>query len=160
MQFYTVTNAYINYLKALDSKVPDNYGGSRPYVGIILEIGGHKYLAPLTSYKAKQDTMKDSNPTIFKIYEKGNDLNKLGMLHLNNMIPVLESEIIPVVFSSLDHKYKSLLTKQIAYIKSEQDAIKKKAGNLYKLVTISKNEHYCKLSCDFIALEAGYKGFV
>lgn len=158
MKFYTVSNDYVNFLKTLDPKVPDNYGGKRPYVGIIIEIGEHKYLAPMTSYKPKQDKIKDNNSTIYKIFDS--EANKLGMLHLNNMIPIVESEIFLVDFSAQDHGYKSLLVKQMAYIKSHQDAIKARAEALYNLVVVSKNEFCCKLSCDFSALEAGYKNFV
>ncbi|WP_052721946.1 type III toxin-antitoxin system ToxN/AbiQ family toxin [Pseudomonas synxantha] len=67
MKLYTVTDAYIAYLKGIDSKVLNNYGGIRPYVGIIIEIGGHKYLAPLTSYKAKQEKLNNNLPTIIII---------------------------------------------------------------------------------------------
>ena len=159
MQFYTVSNDYISYLKTLDPKVPDNYAGSRPYVGIVLDIGGHKYLAPLTSYKLKQDKLLPTNATIFKIHEKGKELNKLGMLHINNMIPVLASEIKPVVFAAHPNHYQELLKKQIDFIKSNQDEIKKRALYLYKLVTVTKNKHFVDLSCNFLALETGYKNY-
>lgn len=159
MKFYTVNSDYIAYLKKHDSKVPDNYGGCRPYVGIVLEINEHDYLAPLTSYKPKQDRLDHSNPTIFKINEKHKPNNKLGMLHLNNMIPVLDSVISEVIFAEQEEHYKNLLTKQYEYIKSEQDAIKRKANHLYTLVTIKKNNHFCNLSCSFVALEAVYKSF-
>ncbi len=160
MKFYTVSDRYITYLKTLDHKVPNNYGGKRPYVGIIIEINGHKYLAPMTSYKPKQDALDTNNRTIFKIHEKGKPLKKLGMLHLNNMIPVLDSEVKEVDFSTQDLKYRILLTHQINFIKSEQDAIKERAAKLYDSVVNLKNAHFCKLSCDFVVLEAGYRNFV
>lgn len=160
MKFYTVSDRYIAYLKTLDNKVPNNYGGKRPYVGIILQINGHSYLAPLTSYKPKQDNLDSSNRTIFKIHEKGKPSNKLGMLHLNNMIPVIESETTLVDFLKLDAKYKILLTHQIDFIKSEQDAIKERAAKLYHSVVVLKNAHFSKLSCDFSVLEGGYRNFV
>lgn len=159
MKLYTVTDAYISYLKTIDAKVPNNYSGARPYVGIIIEISGHKYLAPLTSYKSKQDKLNDNNPTIFKIHEKGNPANKLGMIHLNNMIPVLDSEIKLIDLPAQEEKYKKLLEFQIAYIKSEQDTLKKRAEKLHELVSIKNHAHYSTLSCDFNLLEAKYIKF-
>lgn len=159
MKFYTVSNEYISYLKTIDSKVPDNYSGTRPYVGILLEINGHKYLAPLTSYKPKQDEIADNKITVFKLYEKGNPSNKLGMISLNNMIPIIESEISMINFSEQNKKYATLLTSQINFISSNQDDIVKKAEKLYKVVTVSKTEHFCKISCNFTLLEKNYKNF-
>ncbi len=159
MQFYTVTDNYIAYLKNIDANVPDNYSGKRPYVGVVLEVGEHKYLAPLTSYKPKQDKLHPSNQTIFKIYEKGNELNKLGMIHLNNMIPVIQSEIATIDFSQQPKHYENLLTKQFSFVKSNQDAIKKRASTLHQLVTIDKHQFFCSISCDFLKLEGSYKNF-
>lgn len=154
MKFYTVTNQYILYLKQFDLKVPDNYNAKRPYVGVILYINAHTYLAPLTSYKPKQDLLKASNPTIFKIHEKNNVLNPLGMIHLNNMIPVIESEIQPIDFALQPVEYRQLLSKQLEFIKTNQDVLKKKAKHLYDLVTVNKTPYFCRLSCDFLYLES------
>lgn len=157
MKFYTVSDAYITYLKRIEAKVPDNYGGKRPYVGIILEIGGHQYLAPLTSHKPKHDQIKTSSSTVFKIHEKGDPTNKLGMLQLNNMIPVLASEVTVVDFSTQDPKYRAMMRKQLDFITSNQEDVKAKAEKLYELVMVTKNDWACKMSCDFLSLEASYK---
>lgn len=157
MRFYTVSDNYINCLKKLDPRVPDNYKGKRPYIGFILEINGHKYLAPLTSYKPKQDQYPTSNPTIYKLHEKNNPVNKLGLIHLNNMIPVVNSEIFGVDFSTQPQHYKNLLTLQLAFIKANQDAIKAKALHLYNLVTQAGKFPLRSICCDFLALEAGYQ---
>ena len=77
MKLYRVSDRYIAYLKTIDSRVPDNYSGKRPYVGILLVVDGIQYLAPLTSYKPKQDRMKDKDVTLFKLYETGKEENKL-----------------------------------------------------------------------------------
>lgn len=159
MKFYTISNRYINYLKTIDSKVPNNYSGSRPYIGILLEINGHKYLAPLTSYKEKQDKIPANKLTVFKLHEKGNESNKLGMINLNNMIPIIEKEISVIDFNEQDYKYAILLTFQINFIDSHQSSIIEKANKLYEIVTVAKKEHFCKLSCDFTLLEKHYKDF-
>ena len=159
MEFYSVSDAYIAFLTGYDARVPNNYAGRRPYIGVILNLNGHEYLAPLTSYKLKQDNLASSNPTVFKIHEKGNDANKLGMVQLNNMIPIIHNEISLIDISLQEAKYASLLTLQLAFIKSNQEDIKKKAQNLYSLVTVKKNAFFCNLSCDFSTLEANYANF-
>jgi protein AbiQ len=60
---------YISLLRGLDEKVYYNKSERtmRPYVGVMLQAGSHKYRAPLTSYKPKQETFKASDPRYFKI---------------------------------------------------------------------------------------------
>ncbi len=67
MHFYTVKEEYLDLLRAVDSKVPnssgDNYKGKKPFIGVVLQIGGHNFFAPLTSYKASQEKIKSSSCT-------------------------------------------------------------------------------------------------
>lgn len=72
MKFYTVSDAYIRFLKSIDRKVPNSYAGKKPFIGVVLEVNGHKYLVPLTSYKQKQDRIKLHCPTAVKLHERGN----------------------------------------------------------------------------------------
>lgn len=159
VKFYTVNDDYIKHLKAIDDKVRDNYGTARPYIGVLLEVNGHQYIAPLTSYKAKQDRLKSSSPTIFKMHEKGDENNKLGMVQLNNMIPVTTSVITLLDVAAQNQKYQNLLGLQLAFLKSNQDKITEKALKLYELITIKKHPVFCPISCDFVALEAGCVAF-
>ena len=160
MKFYIVSDAYIAHLKSIDSKVPDNYAGQRPYIGILLEVNGHQYLAPLTSHKPKHDAMQTSTPTIFKLHEKGVETNKLGMIQLNNMIPVTSADVVLLDIAAQPLKYQRMLSLQLAFIKSNQDKIKEKASKLYELVTAKKHKFFCSISCDFTALEAACARFV
>ena len=161
MKFYTVSNAYINFLKKIDHKVPNNYQRKKPFIGVVLEINAHKYLAPLTSYKPKQDNYEKSFPTLVKLYERENPANKLGMIQLNNMIPVIESEIQLLDIENQPEPYRSLLYKQYEFIKIKviEVEIKKKAKKLYDLVVNKKQEFYCGISCDFKSLEDNYRNF-
>lgn len=158
MKFYTVNDDYINYLKTIDTRVPNNYNGKRPYIGVLLIINNHDYFAPLTSYKPQQDNIKN-NITIYKLHEKDNESNKLGMIHLNNMIPIINSHLKPVIFKEQNDFYKRILMKQLEFIKSSQNEIIDRANKLYKAVTVTKESHFCKLSCDFKLLEKHYKNF-
>ncbi|MBY8067964.1 type III toxin-antitoxin system ToxN/AbiQ family toxin [Vibrio fluvialis] len=154
MKFYTVTDDYIQHLKAADKNVPDNYSETRAYIGIVLTVKGTKYLAPLTSYKEKQDQIKNSTPTIFKLNEEGNLSNKLGMIQLNNMIPVTDSVIDELDVDAQKEPYKSMLQRQIKFIKKNSDKIATRATKLYRLVAESKHPHFSKVSCNFELLEA------
>ncbi|ASU40241.1 hypothetical protein hmeg3_19400 [Herbaspirillum sp. meg3] len=159
MRFYTVKNEYIAHLRGVDKNVPENYGGKRPYVGVVIEINGCKYLAPLTSYKPKQDGFKNS-PAIMKLHERGNPANKLGMIQLSNMIPVTDDVVVELDLTKEDPKYQRMLQKQLEFIKTQRDEIVDKTTKLYKLVCTDKNPFYVKLSCDFANLETALQEYV
>nr|WP_293995618.1 type III toxin-antitoxin system ToxN/AbiQ family toxin [uncultured Fusobacterium sp.] len=63
LEFYIVDNGYIKYLQTFDKKVVDNSienkKDNRKFIGIILEVNGLKYIAPLTSPKPKHKVMKN-----------------------------------------------------------------------------------------------------
>jgi protein AbiQ len=146
----------LDHLRTVESKVyysqGDGYVNAKPYLGVVLEVSGHKFLAPLTSYKSKQDNIKTSNFTVFKLHERGNPENKLGMISLNNMIPVLDTEITLLDLNAQSRKYKSLLHNQYEFIKQNSTEIKEKAEKLHHQVTAVRTEFYIRLSCDFTAM--------
>lgn len=156
LKFYTVSTKYLDHLREVEPKVyysqGTNYVNPKPYIGIVLEISGHKFLAPLTSYKPKQDSIKSSSVSIFKLHERGNPSNKLGMIALNNMIPVLDSEITLLDLGAQNASYRRLLMKQYEFIKINSDEIKDRASRLHHQVTAIRTEFYMKLSCDFNAM--------
>jgi protein AbiQ len=154
-----VEEDYINFLKTIDNKVPDNYVGKRAYIGIIMEIDGVQFFAPLTSYKTKQDSIDSSIATIFKLHERGNPSNKLGMISINNMIPVLNDQIIKLDIENQPYKYKSMLYKQYEFIKEKKDEIIFRANKLYDLVINKKSPFYVKMSCDFSKLTSHSKTY-
>lgn len=51
LKFYNIDDQYIEYLYQFDKKVPFNKNSKRPYIGIILEINGITYFAPMFSPK-------------------------------------------------------------------------------------------------------------
>ena len=51
LKFYNIDDEYIKYLYQFDKKVPYNKNSKRPYIGIVLEIRGTKYFAPMFSPK-------------------------------------------------------------------------------------------------------------
>ena len=153
LRFYTVSTEYLNHLKEVEPKVyyatGATYINAKPYIGIILEISGHKFIAPLTSYKPKQDKIKSSSFAAFKLHERGNPDNKLGMVSLNNMIPIIDSEIIPLDLQAQSSGYRRMLYKQFEFIKANSEEIKDRAAKLHHQVTVVRTPFYVGLSCDF-----------
>ena len=59
--FYCVEPSYCDYLREYDPKVPYTMDkkSTRPFIGIVLNINGFDYFAPLTSPKPKHLKMKN-----------------------------------------------------------------------------------------------------
>lgn len=163
LKFYTVSTAYLDHLQAVEPKVyyskGDAYINAKPYVGIVLEVAGHKFIAPLTSYKPKQDGIKSSSLAAFKLHERGNPNNKLGMISLNNMIPILDTEINPLDVNAQKGGYQRMLYKQFEFIKANSDEIKDRAAKLHHQVTVVRTTFYVNISCDFNGMIDASKKF-
>lgn len=140
-RLYTIDNNYINYLKMYDSKVSHNYDhnvNKKPYVGIVYEDkDNHKFFAPLSSPKERHKRMSDFMVDCIKL-----DEGKLGVINLNNMIPVndgfLKSIIIPSEeerenISKDEKEYIDLLVDQLKIINSTptQKKIKRNANKMF-----------------------------
>ena len=129
MKFYYIKDEYIEFLKRYDTAVSDNKHENRPYVGIVLEIHGIKYYSPFTSPKEKYKTMKNGKD--FRKIHNG----EYGAINFNNMIPVLDSVLIPIVFDNVeDKRYRRLLKEQYRCILAEQTEIRKTASELRALI--------------------------
>lgn len=162
VKFYNVSDRYISFLKTFDSRVPNNYNENRPYIGVVLTVNGLEYLAPLSSPKPAHDNFQPENPTIHKLHEKRDATKKLGIVHINNMIPVIQTEITEISFGSQPQHYRDLLTKQYQFIKSTQGVLLKKASILHDAITNQKDPIYARFArvcCDFSVLEANYSNF-
>lgn len=129
MKFYYIEDEYITYLKNYDTKIEDNKHESRPYIGIVVQIGNIKYYAPFTSPKTKHLKMKNSK-----------DFRKIGggtygAINFNNMIPVPETALICIdINNEPDEKYRRLLQNQYKAIVADSKGIIKTAQRLRKLV--------------------------
>lgn len=162
LKFYRISSKYIKFLQSIDSRIMNNRNDNqhRVYIGVVLEINSHKYFAPLTSYKEeKHSKIKNNNQTCFIISDrlkKENRIEKLAVLNLNNMFPVIPTELEYVNFEDEEKKYQVLLRKEYEIIRQNSEDIMKRAQKLYKLRTeknISKINNIC---CDFLKLEKEY----
>jgi len=133
LEFYHVDTPYINYLKKYQDYIwnNDDKDNTRPYVGVLILISGYKYYAPLTSPKTVNKKVKD-NLTKIRI-DHGNQF--MGLINLNNMIPVNDDDVTLVNFNTLDSKYTSLLKTQRIEIRKKEKKIYQNAKALYNKVT-------------------------
>ena len=118
-------------------------------MGVLLEINNHNYYAPLSSPKDKFNKISDKALDIYKI-----DDGKLGVINLNNMIPVPKSEVIRInIDDQEDSRYRSLLRKQARIIMANRDEIKDKSLKLYSVVSSGNHPHINKRCSNFYLLE-------
>lgn len=157
MKFYNITDDYISFLRRYDDKVAKNKQASRPYVGVVFEIGEIKYYAPFTSPKPKHQKMKNG-----KDFRKINQ-GKYGAINFNNMIPVPDEALILKDFESEpDPQYRRLLQNQYKAIKADSIAIMKTAENLRRLILSNDSDlgaydrQVKKRCCNLALLESVY----
>ncbi|SMG75014.1 Uncharacterised protein [Klebsiella quasipneumoniae] len=160
MKFYQISSRYISYLKEFEEKVPNSedptYQNPKAFIGIVLDIQGHKYLAPLTSPKPWHQDIKESSPNFFKLHENGVPENQLGLINLKFMIPIIESEVSLLDMDSMpDSRYKRMLYKQLQFIRANSDKINEKSELLRSLVLQGK----MRGTCNFGLLEEKYRDF-
>ncbi len=155
MKFYHIKNSYINFLRQYDDRVLYNKDETRPYIGIVFEINGIKYYAPLASPKNKHLYMK--NGLDFRKIDSG----KLGAINLNNMLPVPDSALMMINIPAItDEKYKRLLNEQYEWLLHDFENVKKTATKLRRLFDEKAVSGYKKAvknrCCDFVLLETIY----
>lgn len=160
MRFYYVKDDYITFLRKYDLKVAQNKDGTRPYVGIVLQIGKIKYYAPFTSPKPKHRKMKNR-----KDFRKINH-GIYGAINFNNMIPILEEVLIEIDIDGIqDKKYKNLLKNQLSAIRADRVQIEKTAKILHEIILTENeklNQYDLKLKercCDLKKLEHIFKEY-
>ena len=87
IKIYGVKDAYIKYLSQYQEHLFLHEGGSfgRKYIGVVIEINGLSYFAPLSSYKSKHMKMKESVDFI--------KIKDYAVININNMIPVPKEQL-------------------------------------------------------------------
>lgn len=156
LSFYDVDIQYINYLQAEErkhrgfTKVPNiKYKDKRKFLcGIVLRINELEYYVPISSYKKQ----KSEN---FLIIFDDDDYNKVkGSLRFNFMIPVPKDCIKErIIKEEKDEKRRIFLHKQLKFINSNVDTIKRRAKRTYLRVINNYSPHLTRNSCDFKFLE-------
>lgn len=163
MNWYIVKKEYIEYLHKYDEKVEniDYKEKVKPYIGIILKINNYNYYVPISSAKQKHYKM-NNQIDLYKVKRKE---KILGVLNINNMIPIREDCIEKLKYNEIDkhRKFKSSYEKQqyielleieLKLINKKQTEIMENARKLYDLVIKYPMSKLAKRSCDFKKLES------
>jgi len=155
IRIYGVKNAYINYLSKYQEHLFLHNSGSagRKYIGVVLEINGLSYFAPLSSFKKKHEKMKESVDFI--------KIKDYAVINLNNMIPVPQSQLIEMdINEEKDPHYKFLLQAESREINKQQNRIRKNAEIVYNHKKKNgENSPMAKRTNNFEMLEELYKEF-
>ena len=129
----------------------------RKFLGIVTQKNGYNYVIPLSSpkylkdykirnysadtlpsdfsfvaYRDRIELLKDTSTPVVFMYEKESkgEIDFFGKLQCNNMIPVPESEIVEFdINSEADIAYRTLLQKQVQFLRKNESAIIKKHIN-------------------------------
>lgn len=146
-KFYEVSDEYREYLWEQERKVPKNdyEKNNKFFCGIVLEINGYKYYAPISSFTIKQRTN-------ILIYDTENPRKCLSSIRFSFMIPVPEEHLEYKDFSKEDIQYMNLLMKEYNYCKGIKDTIYKTAERVYNW-GINKDNPISSSCCDFKLLE-------
>lgn len=163
LNLYMVDMKYVRNLHNVDNRVlsvsPQIGKDNRVYVGILMILGEFKYIIPLSHPKKKHQNMRLS-ADFDKIYDKKGRL--IAVLNFNLMIPVEESQLIPIDLkihkndSQYIKAYKNLCIAQIEYCRRKEitKKINDKANPLYNLCVSDKSNYKGKTRCvDFKKLE-------
>ena len=151
---------YVRDLHKADDRVqsvsPQIHKSRRPFVGVVVVCGEHKYCVPLDSAKEKHKSQK--NDVDFTRIFDGEKL--ISVLNFNNMIPVDDRFITKIDLkpsakdSPAQANYKKLYIKEIAWCRKNQETIVKKTNKLYLLVQKPNCSGMLKKRCnDFKKLE-------
>lgn len=154
--FYKVSSVYCDFLRAQEPAVPYTRAdkSTRPFVGVVFELNGFNYYAPLTSPKPKHLHMK--NRLDFLKINGG----QWGALNFNNMLPVAAAELQKIELkivetdSSAEIAYKNLLANQLSWCNSHREVILRKANKLYQAIVSGKDYgNLLARCCNFPLLE-------
>ena len=147
LYFYYVNKEYANFLRQYDEKVPNlNYDShDKFFCGVVFEINGFKYYAPISHETVKQQTS-------LIIYDKGRAISSIKFAF---MIPVLDEHLTKIDFEVIakdDPKYADLLRAEYRYCSSIAEKLYDKAKSVYNIGP-NKSHRLNFVCCQFKELE-------
>jgi len=179
LKLFSVSDVYIAFLREdlRLARVFDNKEGkrvhTRKYIGVVLEINGYSYFAPMSSpkptdYIADQQgnqTIRKSLVPIIRVVTMDTYTGKAelkGTIRLSSMIPVPASELTYYdINQETDIQYKDLVTKQYAFITANRESIIDNAKLIYhqksiepELIAKQRAPGYLSGTLDFKYAEA------
>ena len=144
LYFYTVKMKYIRNLMNIDhqnimSISSQHKKNKRAYVGIIVMVNNHKYCIPLSSVEEKPKYREMSNNITFRKITNAAE-KVIGVLNINNMIPVREEYLIPFdmeIYPSDNEKqrnYKAHCMEELKWCREHEAEITMLAKELHRMV--------------------------
>jgi len=176
LDLYYIDLKYIRNLSNADDSImsisPQRGKENRPFVGVVVLINGQGYCIPLTSPKDKFRNKK-SQIDFIKIFDKSrkdenNQYKLIGVLNINNMIPVADSLITKVDLAIHKNdspeikRAKELMQKQVSWCRENADVITNRANKVFDLVVNNpeKSKNLVNRSSNFIRLEQELKRYI
>ncbi len=147
LNLYHVEPKYCEYLRGYEAKI--SVKDKRPWIGVVLNVTGFDYFAPLTSPKEKH---KNINSSIDFLKIKG---GKLGAINFNNMIPVNDKHITPINITKVEQEqYLNLLKEQLDWCNRNTTKIEWHAERIHhQIINKMASKSLLKRCCDFKLLE-------
>lgn len=150
LRFYDIDENYIQFLKTIDGQVPDvKYDSNNKFVcGVVLNINGVKYYAPVSHKTDKQQTN-------LQIFDNG---VPISTIRFSFMIPAFDEVLTYKNFKDIaknDPSYADLLHAEYSYCSFYEQDIKDKAFSVYK-IGCNKKHRLNYTCCDFKKLEEHY----
>lgn len=129
IRFYEIEEKYVDYLLPYEPRLFHNSKpgqlNRRKYIGIVLQVNNMSYFVPLSSFKPKHRTMRETLDFI--------KVKDYAVLNLNNMFPTPPGQYSYVDIKTVpDPKYRSLLMAEYRYIKTIERKIIRNAATLYQ----------------------------
>lgn len=162
LRWYIVNKEYVSFLQKYDKKVEniDYQVKLKPYIGIVIKINDFNYYVPISSAKEKHYKMKEDMDFIKII--KNNKI--LGVLNLNNMIPILDEDISVLKYKDISQYrnfdseknrklYISFLDLELKLINKKYRKIREFALKLYEEKQNNPNSKISQRCCEFKLLE-------
>lgn len=159
-RLYNVDKKYLQYLHREDSRVSVKFN-NRPFAGIVATIDSQKQVIPLTSQttqERKKEGKKKRSPLITTFITETSGEEIANLLY-NNMIPVSENLLQPLVIDSEKNTYE---LNEIRFLRKKWKEIEKKAGVVFnqRYDECSHNFQFLNQTCcDFKKLENAMKHF-
>lgn len=157
IKIYEVNPKYIDYLlpqapHMFHNKKPGQQN-ERKFIGVVLHINEVDYFAPLSSFKPKHETMKNS----LDFLKVGN----YAVINLNNIFPVPSGQYTYVDISKEKNpQYRKLLESEYRIIRKMQDKILKNATAVYNhKIANGTSTALAKRCNDFLLLETSCKNY-
>ena len=169
LNFFKVNMKYVRNLKNAEKRATGRTNTilsvssqtnkqSRPFLGIIVLVNSQKYCIPLSSVNEKPKYKSISeNITCRKI--KDGEGNTIGILNINNMIPVREEYITLFKIDELpddsesQKDYKEVCRKELEWCRKNKQLIVKLAEDLHRIICSGEKFLKRNICPDYAVLE-------